>query len=245
MTAMIERLQNDGTVAKVQATPAPRAELAVSPAPSTSEMREKAVTPVGQGHRSTTDENVLHATHVIGQMRGEFDAIAQADQANDQLEKIFAKIFSGYQAMTQGSASEEQQNEAFAAADQLDEFELDLPGSQSAPSVEQKMRLRAKDPTQYFEEQTRDRTLARIETALRKVGQLREKLGSTRLDAHDRLLNISSSVTGLNMARAQIDDSQFGVYSAASTADAVMVNLRSAVVAHGNVSPEIVRLILN
>jgi hypothetical protein len=178
-------------------------------------------------------------------MRGEFDAIAQTDQANDQLEKMYAKIFAGYQAMTQGSASEEQQNEAFAAAGELDEFELHLPGSKSAPTVETKLRLRDKDPNQYFEQQARDRTVARIETALRKVGQLREKLGSFRTEAHDRLLNISSSVNGLNMARAQVDDSQFGVYSAASTADAVMVNLRSAVVAHGNVSPEIVRLILN
>jgi len=96
-----------------------------------------------------------------------------------------------------------------------------------------------------LQEQARDRTVARIEMALRRVGQLRDKLTTTRADSHARLLNINTSVSGLNMALSQADNGNFGVYSASSTYDAVMMNLRSAVVAHGNVSPDIVRLILS
>ena len=47
------------------------------------------------------------------------------------------------------------------------------------------------------------------------------------------------------MALTQADSGNFGVYSASSTYDSVMQNLRSAVVAHGNVTPDIVRLILS
>lgn len=42
-----------------------------------------------------------------------------------------------------------------------------------------------------------------------------------------------------------MDDTKFSVESAAKAYDSIMNNLRAVVVAHGKVSPDIVRLILN
>ena len=90
-----------------------------------------------------------------------------------------------------------------------------------------------------------ERTLARIESAMMKVDALRSKLTDSRVSAHDRLLNINASMSGLNMARMQVSDDKVMTALASSACDAIMMNVRSVVVAHGNVSPDLVRLILN
>jgi hypothetical protein len=93
--------------------------------------------------------------------------------------------------------------------------------------------------------QQRERTLDKISVALRKVGNLRNKISETSDTAHDRLLNINSSVTGLNMARAQVDENVFSIANASSTVDSVMLNLRSIVLAHGKISSDVVRLVMS
>ena len=238
---MLERIQTETGVPKVSSS-TPRAELAVSPAPASSETRDRAVAPVTAGHRVVTDEDVLHGTtHLIGQVRSEFASIEAADEAEKQLDELYAKLFSGYQAMVKGEASAEQVEQTHAAADAIDAMAARMMGDQAVAEKAAADR----NAGDMLEQQARDRTINRIEMALRRVGQLRDKLSTNRSDAHTRLLNINSSVSGLNMALTQADNGNFGVYSASSTYDAVMLNLRNAVVAHGNVSPDIVRLILN
>jgi hypothetical protein len=241
MTAMLERILTDTGVSKVSSS-TPRAELSVSPAPASSETREKAVAPAAPTHRVVTEEDVLHSTtHLVGLVRSEFASIEAADEASKQLDELYAKLFSGYQAMVEGEAAPDRTEEALKAADAVDAMAARLLGDQSAADKA----AANHSAGEALQQQERDRTVSRIETALRRVGQLRDKLATSRSDAHSRLLNINSSVNGLNLALTQADNSDGGVYSAASTYDAVMLNLRNAVVAHGNVSPDIVRLILN
>jgi len=74
---------------------------------------------------------------------------------------------------------------------------------------------------------------------------LRDRLAATRFSAHERLLNINASVSGLNMARMQVSDDKIMMSLASSACESIMMNVRSVVVAHGNVSPDLVRLILS
>lgn len=239
---MLERIQTDSGVPRVSSSATPRAELAVSPAPASSETRDKAVAPAAPTHRLVTDEEVLHSTtYLLGQVRSEFASIEAADEAEKQLDELYAKLFSGYQAMVQGEVSSDQMEQTKQAADAVDVMAARMLGERAAADK----LAGGRGADDMLQEQARDRTVARIEMALRRVGQLRDKLTTTRADSHARLLNINTSVSGLNMALSQADNGNFGVYSASSTYDAVMMNLRSAVVAHGNVSPDIVRLILS
>lgn len=239
---MLERIQSETGVSKVSSSSTPRAELAISPAPASSETRDRAVAPVTAGHKIVTDGDVIHGTtHLIGQVRSEFASIEAADEAEKQLEELYSKLFSGYQAMVKGEASADQIDETQKAADAIEAMGARLLGDRASADKA----AADNNAGEMLEQQARDRTITRIEMALRRVGQLRDKLSTNRSDAHTRLLNINSSVSGLNMALTQADSGNFGVYSASSTYDAVMLNLRNAVVAHGNVSPDIVRLILN
>ena len=237
---MLERIQSDASFAKTTAAnPANRAELAVAPTPPSTELREKAVAPVGNSHRSSAEVDLLNASaRAIEQTRDGFREIHRTEQDLQELEKLYEKILPGYKALKERSEAPALVHAALAAAGEVDAFEAraaNVGKPRAAPVPDAAIATSAE----------MERTLARIESAMMKVDALRTKLTDSRIRAHDRLLNISASMSGLNMARMQVSDDKVMTTLASTACDAIMMNVRSVVVAHGNVSPELVRLILN
>ncbi len=237
ITAMLERIQSDAMLPKPLT--ANRAELVIAPTPPSTELREKAVAPAGNVQRSAAEVDLLNASaRAIQQTRDGFREIHRTEQDLQELEKLYEKILPGYKALKARSEAPALVRTAMTAAADVDVFEARRSAAskpQSAPAP----------VDQYHVSNEMERTLARIESAMVTVGALRSKLTDSRASAHDRLLNISASMSGLNMARMQVSDDQVMTSLASSACDAIMMNVRSVVVAHGNVSPELVRLILN
>ena len=238
--AMLERIQSDATLPKATTTsPANRAELAIAPTPPSTELREKAVAPIGNIQRSSAEADLLNASaRAIQQTRDGFREIHRTEMDLQELEKLYEKILPGYKALKEKSEAPALVHAAMTAAAEVDAFEARASGSKKAQGA----------PAPVVEPQTsteRERTLARIEAAMLKVDALRSKLTDSRASAHDRLLNINASMSGLNMARMQVSDDKIMTSLASSACETIMMNVRSVVVAHGNVSPDLVRLILN
>jgi len=240
---MIERIQNDGVTPKMTtASGSPRAELVISPAPASSELREKAVAPTGSSQRTTGENALMHPLmQVIGQVSEEMDAVAQSDAQSKRLEKIFSKLFRAYGEASRGVIPEGMDSDVDKILKDIEETFVSHSDSEG-PSVvvpaEENVAAQAM-------RQQREKTLEKISIAMRKVGVLRDKLGGANERSHDRLVNINSSLTDLNIARAQLDDSSFSISSASSAVDSVMSNLRSAVFAHGKISADVVRLVMS
>ena len=239
-TAMLERIQSDATLPKAAApNPANRAELVIAPAPPSTELREKAVAPVGNIQRSPAEVDLFNASaRAIQQTRDGFREIHRIEMDLQELEKLYEKILPGYKALKEKIEAPALVHAAMTAAAGVDAFQARASGASKAQGA----------PAAVAEPQTsteRERTLARIEAAMMKVGALRSKLTDSRASAHDRLLNINASMSGLNMARMQVSDDKVMTSLASSACETIMMNVRSVVVAHGNVSPDLVRLILN
>ena len=240
---MFERIQNEGMTPKTTtASTTTRADLVVAPAPASSELREKAVEPTSNGNKSTTDNGPLDQTvHLLGQMRNEMDSVAATDQDRKKLDEIYAKLFKSYEAAKKGPVSSEMKSEIDRTIEELEKtFKPDLLGQAEAP-----VDVADETTAELAMRQQRERTIDKITVALRKVGVLRNKMADANQASHERLLNINSSLTGLNMARAQIDENAFSIESASSTVDSVMLNLRSIVLAHGKISSDVVRLVMS
>ena len=240
ITAMLERIQSDATLPKTAAAnPANRAELVVAPTPPSTELREKAVAPIGNIQRSSAEADLFNASaRAIQQTRDGFRDIHRTEVDLQELEKLYEKILPGYKALKEKSEAPAAVNAAMTAAAEVDAFEARA----SRASKAQTSPVPGAGP-QISADQ--ERTLARIEAAMMKVGALRSKLTHSRASANDRLLNINASMSGLNMARMQVSDDKVMTSLASSACETIMMNVRSVVVAHGNVSPDLVRLILN
>jgi len=240
---MFERIQNDGVGPKTATVGAQaRADLAVAPSPASSELRDKAVAPTTNGQKSSTEQDTTdQATHLLGQMRNEVDTISAADQNRQKLDELYSKLFKAYDAAKQGPLSHEMKTEIDRTLDELEKNDaIHLLGQSDGPAD-----LADVSAADLALRQQRERTIDKIANALRKVGVLRNKLSDSSQSAHDRLLNINSSLAGLNMARSRVDENQFSIENASSTVDSVMLNLRSLVLAHGKISSDVVRIVMS
>jgi hypothetical protein len=209
-------------------------------APVQTEMRERPVVAPTNAHRSSDDEERVRAViHVIGHVRNETDKIASAEENERKLDEIHARLFRSGKVKSENSQIDDPAG-AKKAADEVEKLLAKAFGSDLGESA-----AAADNAAEWALRSERELTENKIDLALRRVGLLRNKLSVEKESSYDELVNISSSVAGLNIARTQVDDSDFSIARASSAVDSVMTNLRSMVTAHGNVSPEVVRLILN
>ena len=240
---MFERVQNDGVGPKTATVGVQsRAELAVSPAPASSELREQAVEPAVAGQKNSADHDALHPMmHLIGQIREEMDGQVRALEADKRLEELYAKLFKAYGQVSKGQTSDLSEGEIDRTLEHLDsEIAPKADGADAEIAVK-----RNENAAAQALRQQQERMLEKISLAMRKVGVLRNKLGDAGDQSHERLININTSIASLTMARTQLDSNAFSISSASSTVDSVMLNLRSAVFAHGKISADLVRLVMN
>lgn len=242
---MVDRVPFDGNAARLAPTPV-RSDFAVKAPPPSSELPDVAVAGAGASHQMSADGHTTPDSHVtLGEIWRGLDQIQRSERRQKELDQIRARLIGHKEAAEQGTI-------AGAGTD----LEADL----QAISALAQDRLSTEDPTtpvligqrkeaanaaERVSEADRDRVLARIEQALKSVGKLRTALAADSETAYDRLINLNSSVNDLNLARTRVDDAEFGLRSASDTVDAVMLHMRTAVVAHGKMSPELVRLVLN
>ena len=89
------------------------------------------------------------------------------------------------------------------------------------------------------------RVIGHIEDALMAVDKLLGKINSDQLQVKSRILNLTGSIVGLNAARSTVDSSPLSLSVAMNTADMIMTNVKVAVVSHGNINTDIVRLVMS
>lgn len=242
---MVDRIPFDGGVSRLAATPV-RADFAVKAPPTSSELPEIAVTGTSSAHEAVSDGHGNPESHAaIGEIWRGLEQIQRNERRQKELDQIRSRLLGHKQAAEKGlSAGDARDLEAdLRDISSLAHDRIPTEDSPHINTVSQK-----KEPTNSAErvsESDRDRVLARIEQALKSVGKLRSALSSDSETAYDRLINLNSTVNDLNLARTRVDDAEFGLRSASDTVESVMLHMRAAVVAHGKMSPELIRLVLS
>lgn len=233
MDAMLERFQLEGVAPKVtKGGPASR-DLASLSASQQAEARDRATTASVGVQRSPPQVNPLSApARAISRIRDEFDVIARSESNRKALDAILGKLLPGYKALIDNIEAPALVHDAEKAAVELSVLRSELQSSSVDAGAT------ASSPGEH------DKVLEKIEAALRAVDDLRGKLSDDSAGAHQRLLNIGASVGGLNMARMRVGDDAASARSAADACDLIMTNVRSVVVAHGRLSPDMAKLVL-
>lgn len=239
---MFNRPINDALPAQGIATGggASRADIAVSAPSGRVELPEQAVTSVAGAQVLPPDhQRLMEDTHVLGRIRASVEGYHRSKEDLEALEKLRAKLTLGYKTIKD-----------------TDLIPPDLEGDLASVRVRADLVLGAVDqmdpssaadqlPAHPHAPSDKKHVLSRIEAALNRIDQLREKLGETEGNNYIQLLGFNALVTGLNAARTQLDDSSYSLSAASTAVDSILVNMRTAVVAHGRASADIVRLVLS
>lgn len=239
---MVDRIQLEGSTNRLGPAPA-RTDLAVKAPPPSSELPDVAVTGVSSTQQSSTESHRGSDLHgAIGLVWNSFDRIHKNDERQKELDAIRSRLLSHQKDPPRSIASKGDLEADLKVASALAQDGI---GSQETAPTVIGQEKEATNAAERVSKADQDRVLARIEQALKNVGKLRSALAADTTTAYDRLVNLNSSVSDLNFARSRVDDAEFGLRSASDTVDSVMLHMRAAVVAHGKMSPELVRLVLS
>jgi len=224
-----------------------RADLALGAAASGSvELPERAVTESSSAQQLPQDHQRLNQeAKSLEKIRSTMASIERSKEKSAQLEEIRSRLMLSYKSIGDTGVAPVDVEGALRDASIADELLLGADaGEQSeqpaisgtASSSLEKPEIGAPD---------KDRVLGEIEAAIDRIGQLQHKLGRVEQDGYDFLLGLNLSVSSLNVARTQVDDSTYSVAAASTAVENVLINVRAAVVAHGHASADLVRIVVH
>ena len=242
---MADRIPFDTNALRLAPTPV-RSDLAVKAPPTSSELPNIAVAGTNASHQTSADGHTAPNSHLLlGEIWRGLDQIQRSERRQKELDQLRARLI-GHKDLAEQNNVDGSEMDLEADLQAISALAQDrLATDEAMPLMIIGQKPEASNAAERVSEADRDRVLARIEQALKDVGMLRTALASDTESAYDRLINLKSSINDLNMARTRVDDAQFGLHSASDTVEAVMLHMRAAIVAHGKMSPELVRLVLN
>ena len=217
-----------------------RAEIAVNAPTGVAEMPEQAVSGVVGAQRTPQDQQrLLNDTHILNHIRAAVDGFHRSKEDLEALEKLRAKLTMGYKLIKETDLIPPDVEKDLV--DVAKQASLIL-GAEQAENTSQIGSPQHPEPPHPVAD--KKRVLSKIEGALARIGQIKDKLGETEDQGYNQLLSLNALMSGLNSARTQVDDSAYSVSAASTAVDSILVNVRTAVVAHGNTSADLVRLVL-
>lgn len=244
---MVDRIPFDGVATRLAVTPA-RVDLAIKAPPPSSELPRLAVTGVSSSHESSSDGYSHPESHAaIGDIWRGMEQIQRNERRQKELDQIRSRLLGHKPTVESKSGLTPSENDDLEAQFRaISSLAHDRIPGDDVPHLDPiSQHKEASNAAERVNETDRDRVLARIEQALKNVGKLRSALSSDTEAAYDKMLSLTTTVSDLNLARTRVGDEDFGLRSASDTVDAVMLHMRAAVVAHGKMSPELIRLVLS
>lgn len=239
---MFNRPVTEGSAPGVASAGPARADLAPSAPSASVELPAQAVAETGAAHGIQEDHHrLMHDAGMIGRVRASVDDVFLARKQRAELEELRAKlVFNGKRAADDRSWSEEVEAQSREA--------LELVASLEGVVARQSVKDQTRAPSQadfIVNSRGRHEVLGKIEAALARVGALREKLTKNEAHAFESLLGLNVSLSTLNTARTLVQETAFSQSAASTAVDSALVNVRATMAAHGKISPDLVRLVIN
>ena len=251
---MLGRMTIDGPAGSTtQVDPVSRADLALGGTSATVESHTHAVTgPVkSQPLPMELPPHIHEKAKVIGQIKSDMKDIETRAANAKELAAIRDKLLLGHKDAANGLVHNPVVSQAVAAAGSVPAIALRVNGNRQPASEWPGMK---KPTTTQSEKQARDPNIVgladqqvvigHIDEALMAVDKLLGKIDSDQSASNMRLLNLTGSMAGLNAARSTVDSTPLSLSVAMNAAEMIMTNVKAAVVSHGNISNDIVRLVM-
>ena len=251
---MLGRMNIDGIAGSTtQVDPVSRADLALGATTSGIESPNHAVTGTvkSQALPMELPPHIHEKAKVIGQIQNDMKEIETRAANAKELADIREKLLLGHKDAANGLIQNPVVSQAIAVAGSVPAIALRVNGNRQPASEWPGMKKPSNNPS---EKQARDpnvvgladqqQVIGRIDEALMAVDKLLGKLDSDQTDSNIRLLNLTGSMAGLNAARSTVDSTPLSLSVAMNAAEMIMTNVKAAVVSHGNISTDIVRLVM-
>lgn len=257
---MLGRLNVDGIAGSTtQVDPATRADLALGASHAGIENPNHAVTAAvkSQAMPMELPPHIHEKAKIIGQIHSDVKDIETRAANAKELATIREKLLLGHKDAANGLIKNPVVSQAIAIAGSVPALALRVTGGNHQPATDwpgmkkpsnsqtekQAKDSNAKDPN-VVGLADQQQVIGRIDEALMAVDKLLGKLDSDQSASNIRLLTLTGSMAGLNAARSTVDSTPLSLSVAMNAAEMIMTNVKAAIVSHGNISTDIVRLVM-
>jgi hypothetical protein len=251
---MLGRMTIDGAVVSTtQVDSLSRDDLALGRTSATVESPTHAVTGLVklQSLPMELPPHIHEKAKVIGQIKSDMKDIEIRSANAKELAAIRDKLLLGHKDAANGLVHNPVVSQAIAAASSVPAIALrvngnrhaasEWPGMQKPANTKNEKQEKAPNIVGIADQQV---VIGRIDDALLAVDKLLGKIDSDQSASNLRLLNLTGSMAGLNAARSTVDSTPLSISVAMNAAEMIMTNVKAAVVSHGNISTDIVRLVM-
>jgi hypothetical protein len=242
-----------------QSAEALRADLMTAAPQSATELPNKAVGGTSNT-QSLPDELPPHIHEVanqIGQIQSEYKVLEEKAQKAKELDELRARLLMGKKQASTGDVASPLVSQALTATDKVVALDksnglanqgdikssADVLTLKKSPVVPIKQDQPIKDPTIAGSDDQQS-VILRIDEALNVLNNIIDKISSDQSKSSNKILSLTGSITGLNAARSTVDKTRLSLNVASNAVDMIMTNIKTAVMSHGKVSTDIVRLVL-
>jgi hypothetical protein len=232
-----------------------RAELSIGTLPTGAELPNHAVKEVlnAQSLPKELLPHIHEKAKVIGQIHQDLKEIEMRSANAKELEAIRAKLLLGHTDAASGELHTENVSQAVNSARSVPGIALRLVGGHQTmddwPGMKKKLsNMQLENPEKdrnVVGQADQKQVIGRIDQALLVVDKLLGKIDVDQSAANTRLLNLTGSMAGLNAARSTVDSTPLSLSVAINAAEMIMTNVKAAVVSHGNITTDIVRLVMS
>lgn len=250
---MFGRVNNEGFAGSTTTVESvARADLSLGNTPIGAENPGQAVAEVlkSQSLPKELPPHIHEKAKVIGQIHQDMKDIEARASSAKELETIRAKLLLGHKDATNGQLQSPAVIQAVNSARSVPAIALRVVGDHQSADYWPGMKKQThsdkidKDSNVVGPADQRQ-VIGRIDDALMAVDKLLGKIDSDQIAANTRLLNLTVSVAGLNAARSTVDSTPLSLSVAMNAAEMIMTNVKAAVVSHGNINTDIVRLVMS
>lgn len=252
---MIGRMSLEGVSGSTtHVDPISRSDLALAPSNSGIENPNQAVTGAVKSQPLPIElpPHIHEKAKVIGQIQNDMKNIEIRAANAKELAAIREKLLIGHKDAASGKIKTPVVGQAISIAKSVPDISMrimgnkhetnsDWPGMKKPENNQNHDTLNASHIVGLADQQL---VLGRIDDALMAVDKLLGKLDSDQKLSNIRLLNLTGSMAGLNAARSTVDSTPLSLSVAMNAAEMIMTNVKAAVVSHGNISTDIVRLVM-
>lgn len=247
---MFGRVNNEGFAGSATTVdPVPRAELSLGTPPVGAEIPGHAVSGVlkSQSLPKELPPHIHEKAKFIVQIQQDMRDMEMRAANAKELEAIRSKLLLGHKDAADGHLQASTVHQAVSIARSVPEIELRVVGGHESstdwPGLKKQVHAE-KDPNSVGPADQKQ-VIGRIDDALMAVDKLLGKIDSDQFAANTRILNLTGSIAGLNAARSAVDSTPLSLSVAINAVDMIMTNVKAAVVSHGNISTDIVRLVMS
>ena len=236
-----------------------RSDLMIGSPKDDTELSSKAVGGIALSQSLPTElpPHIHNFAAQIVQIDNEYKLLQEKAQKSRELNELRSRLLLGRKQIKLGNFTSNAAIDALVVSKKisaLDDLNIIKKSVDGSSVVDKSISKKAFSSQSNYDQLNKDTSVAgiedqqnvllRIDDALTTLNNIISKINDDHSSTSNRIMDLTGSISSLNVARSTVDKTKISINVASNAVDMIVTNIKTAVLSHGKVSSDMVRLVL-